>query len=64
MVLIQEAALKKWTLSGLNRGPAGYEPDALTTELRVRIIHPVGFEPTTNGLEGHCSSAELRVLKR
>ena len=24
-----------WTRSDLNRGPPGYEPDALTTELQV-----------------------------
>lgn len=29
----------------------------------IKRTHQVGFEPTTNGLEGHCSSTELLVLR-
>ena len=39
----------------MNPGPADYESDALTAELSPHKVHPTGFEPVTDRLEGDCS---------
>ena len=47
----------------LNLRPPVPKTGALPDCATFRKVHPAGFEPATNGLEGHCSSTELRVLK-
>ena len=34
----------------------------LFISLNIFMVHVAGIEPTTFGLEGHCSSTELHVL--
>ena len=44
---------------GLNQGPAGYEPDALTAELMAHIYQMVGvagFEPAAHWSQTSCAT--------
>ena len=43
----------------MNPGPAGYEPDALTTELEAHIVNMVGvagFEPVALWSQTRCAT--------
>ena len=35
---------------------------SIGVEISACLVRAVGLEPTTNGLRGHCSAAELRPL--
>ena len=51
LVICNRTAERKWTLRGLNPGPADYESDALTAELSpLKMGAGEGFEPPTSGL--------------
>ena len=45
---------------GSNQGPAGYEPDALTTELMAQYLKKVvgvaGFEPAAHWSQTSCAT--------
>ena len=42
----------------MNPGPAGYEPDALTTELeaQIKMVGVAGFEPAAHWSQTSCAT--------
>ena len=53
-----------WAILGSNQGPAGYEPDALTTELMAHVCYSIlkivvgvaGFEPAAHWSQTSCAT--------
>ena len=51
-------SFKWWASRDLNPGPAGYEPDALTTELEAQssVVGVAGFEPAAHWSQTSCAT--------